>query len=82
MDLLTLSIPLLVGAGTSAVATPLVVGLALKLGVVDRPNERKVNRRANIPLLGGLAVALGFTVALALSLSLQEVTGVAAACWA
>jgi UDP-GlcNAc:undecaprenyl-phosphate GlcNAc-1-phosphate transferase len=42
--------------------------LALALGVVDKPNERKVSRRPNIPLLGGLAVALGFLTGLAVAI--------------
>jgi UDP-GlcNAc:undecaprenyl-phosphate GlcNAc-1-phosphate transferase len=51
--------------GVSAAATPAVSRLALALGVVDRPDERKVNRRENIPLLGGIAVAAGLYVGLA-----------------
>ena len=52
----------------AALATPMVVRLALALDVVDRPNERKVNLRPRIPLMGGLAVALGFFVGLAAAL--------------
>jgi UDP-GlcNAc:undecaprenyl-phosphate GlcNAc-1-phosphate transferase len=48
-----------VSAAVSAAATPLMMRLAWLLGVVDRPNERKVSKRASMPLLGGLAVALG-----------------------
>jgi len=60
-------IPIAFGAAllVSALATPIVCRLALALDVIDRPNERKVNLRANIPLLGGLAIALGFFVGLA-----------------
>jgi len=50
---------------TAAVSTPFVARLAHLLGVVDRPDERKVNKRPDIPLLGGLAVALGVAVGLA-----------------
>ena len=46
----------------SAALTPLVARLALFLGVIDRPNERKVNQRPNIPLMGGLAVAASFAL--------------------
>ena len=59
-------LPFLVAAVVSALATPIAARLAHQLGVLDRPNERKVNRRADIPLLGGLAVGLGFFVACAL----------------
>jgi UDP-GlcNAc:undecaprenyl-phosphate GlcNAc-1-phosphate transferase len=51
-------------------ATPLVARLALALGVVDRPDERKIGGRPRMPLLGGLAVALGFFAALAVALAL------------
>jgi UDP-GlcNAc:undecaprenyl-phosphate GlcNAc-1-phosphate transferase len=46
-------------AATAAAATPFAARLATSLGVVDRPGERTVNERAGIPLLGGLAVAIG-----------------------
>lgn len=53
--------------GVTALATPIVARVARVLGAVDQPDERKVNRRPNIPLLGGVAVAVGFFVAVALS---------------
>jgi UDP-GlcNAc:undecaprenyl-phosphate GlcNAc-1-phosphate transferase len=60
----------------SALATPIVARLALTLGAIDRPEERKVNRRPNIPLLGGISVALGFFVGLAAAILLTpEETG-------
>lgn len=65
MELLAFVIPLGVALGVAWAATPVVSRLAQALEVIDRPNERKVNRRENIPLLGGLAVALGFFVGLA-----------------
>ena len=61
---------LLVAAGGAALATPAVAYLARTFGVFDRPDERKVNRRQGIPLLGGLAVALGFLVGLSVALLL------------
>jgi UDP-GlcNAc:undecaprenyl-phosphate GlcNAc-1-phosphate transferase len=54
-----------VGAAVAAAATPLVARLASAWDVVDRPNERKVSSRPRMPLMGGLAVALGFWAALA-----------------
>jgi len=59
--------PPLVAAAVTALATPMVGQLARAVGVIDRPDERKVNRRQDIPLLGGLAVALGFYVGLAVA---------------
>ncbi len=58
--------PFLVAFTVTALATPMVSRLAKSLDIIDRPNERKVNLRADIPLLGGLAVAMGFFVATAL----------------
>ncbi len=49
----------------AATSTPLVSRLALAFGVIDRPSERKVNKRENIPLLGGVAVATGVLAGLA-----------------
>lgn len=67
-----LGIPFVVAIVLSAAATPMIIRLAKTLGIVDRPNERKVNRRANIPLLGGLGVALGFYAAIAVAVGLQD----------
>jgi UDP-GlcNAc:undecaprenyl-phosphate GlcNAc-1-phosphate transferase len=43
--------------------TPLVRRLAVKLGVVDQPNPRKIHSHP-IPLLGGVAIYLAFIAAL------------------
>ncbi|UCE87845.1 MAG: undecaprenyl/decaprenyl-phosphate alpha-N-acetylglucosaminyl 1-phosphate transferase [Deltaproteobacteria bacterium] len=58
-----------VAAAAAAGATPLVARLALSLGVVDRPDARKINRRPDIPLLGGLAVAAGFVLGIVAALA-------------
>lgn len=42
-----------------AVATPFVKKIALHIGAVDMPNERKVHKKP-MPRLGGLAIYLGF----------------------
>jgi len=65
----------LIALAVSALATPIVARLAITLGAVDQPNGRKVNRRPNIPLWGGAAVALGFFVGMAAAILLtpQEV---------
>jgi UDP-GlcNAc:undecaprenyl-phosphate GlcNAc-1-phosphate transferase len=52
----------------AAASTPAVKVIARRFQVIDRPNERSVNRRLDIPLLGGLAVALGFFVGLAVGI--------------
>lgn len=44
-------------------ATPLMRWVALRLGVIDRPNARKVHT-SPVPLLGGAAIYLSFIVAL------------------
>jgi UDP-GlcNAc:undecaprenyl-phosphate GlcNAc-1-phosphate transferase len=58
----------------AGLATPLVSRMALALDVVDRPNERKVSHRSRMPLLGGLSVALGFFVGVAVALQLMPPT--------
>ena len=59
----------------TAIATPMAGRLALALDVVDRPNDRKVNRRSGIPLLGGLSIALGCFVGFGVALLLVEEGG-------
>ncbi len=44
-------------------ATPLIRRLALRIGVVDMPSARKIHLQP-IPLLGGVAIYLGFILAL------------------
>jgi UDP-GlcNAc:undecaprenyl-phosphate GlcNAc-1-phosphate transferase len=67
MEPLQLAIICAVAFGVTVLSTPLVGRLALRVGAVDRPNERKVSVRENMPLLGGLAVAAGFAAALAVA---------------
>jgi UDP-GlcNAc:undecaprenyl-phosphate GlcNAc-1-phosphate transferase len=69
MSPLAIVIPALVALGVAYAATPVVSRVAQALEVIDRPNERKVNQRQNIPLLGGIAVALGFFVGVAVAVA-------------
>jgi UDP-GlcNAc:undecaprenyl-phosphate GlcNAc-1-phosphate transferase len=62
---LNLAVSLVVAVIVSVLVTPVVAIAAVRLGVVDQPNQRKVNRRRDMPLLGGLAVAAGATAGLA-----------------
>lgn len=61
----------LTGLAASFVATPVVRTLALKLGIVDCPGERRVHS-SPIPLLGGLAVCVGFALPLLLYCDLSQ----------
>ena len=63
-----LIVPTVVALGVAAVCTPAVARLATALGVLDRPSPRKVSQRLGVPLLGGVAVALGFAAGLAAAL--------------
>jgi UDP-GlcNAc:undecaprenyl-phosphate GlcNAc-1-phosphate transferase len=76
MEPLELAIPLVAAFGVAAVSTPWVARLALAVGAVDRPNDRKVSQRHNMPLLGGLAVAAGFATALVLAVVFGPAAGV------
>lgn len=46
----------------SAIATPLVRFLALRIGAVDKPNARRINK-VPMPSSGGLAIFVSFTLA-------------------
>jgi UDP-GlcNAc:undecaprenyl-phosphate GlcNAc-1-phosphate transferase len=72
MEALKFAIPLLVAVGVAGLTTPLVSRFARARHVVDRPNERKVSRRPDMPLLGGLAVAFGFAAGLVVALRFVE----------
>jgi UDP-GlcNAc:undecaprenyl-phosphate GlcNAc-1-phosphate transferase len=67
-----------VAAAIAALATPLVQRLALTVGAVDRPNERKVSHRERMPLMGGLAVIAGCLAGLATAFLLSVTEGAAA----
>lgn len=53
-----------VGLAAALVLTPLMAAVATRLGVVDRPGQLKVQSHA-VPYLGGVAVFLAATAALA-----------------
>lgn len=56
---------LVVGFAASLGLTPLSRAIAMRLGVVDRPNQRKIHLD-NKPLMGGLAIYVSFAIALLL----------------
>lgn len=59
---------------TAFVITPYTIRLAKKVGAVDIPNDRRVNKKP-MPRLGGLAVIAGFLVSviyLVISASIEE----------
>lgn len=72
MTIWSITFAFLTAVAVAALATPIVARLATALGAIDRPDARKVNRRPNIPLLGGLSVALGFFVGLAAAILLTH----------
>jgi UDP-GlcNAc:undecaprenyl-phosphate GlcNAc-1-phosphate transferase len=76
MGPLEIAMPLAAAFGVALLVTPPVGRLARAMGAVDRPNERKVNQRPDIPLLGGLAVGAAFLVGLVLALGVASVDGV------
>ncbi len=65
MDALQFVPILVVGFATSLGLTPLSRAIALRLGVVDKPNQRKIHLD-NKPMMGGLAIYVGFALALIL----------------
>jgi UDP-GlcNAc:undecaprenyl-phosphate/decaprenyl-phosphate GlcNAc-1-phosphate transferase len=56
---------LIVGFAASLGLTPLSRQIAMRLGVVDKPNARKIHQDHK-PLMGGLAIYLAFAIALLL----------------
>lgn len=65
MDSLLFVPILVVGFAASLGLTPLSRALALRLGVVDKPNQRKIHRDHK-PLMGGLAIFGGLASAIIL----------------
>lgn len=45
----------------SILITPLIGKLAVKLGITDKPNQRKVHQK-NMPLIGGVAIYITFLI--------------------
>ncbi|NDJ62801.1 MAG: undecaprenyl/decaprenyl-phosphate alpha-N-acetylglucosaminyl 1-phosphate transferase [Chloroflexi bacterium] len=73
MDALQFVPALVVGFTASLGLTPLSRTIALRLGVVDKPNQRKIHLD-NKPLMGGLAIYVAFALALLLFSSPGQVT--------
>jgi UDP-GlcNAc:undecaprenyl-phosphate GlcNAc-1-phosphate transferase len=72
MEPLDIAIPVASAFSLAVVATPFVGRFARAIGAVDRPSERGVNQRPDMPLCGGLAVAAAFAVGLVTALALVE----------
>jgi UDP-GlcNAc:undecaprenyl-phosphate GlcNAc-1-phosphate transferase len=70
MEPLDIAIPVASAFAVAILATPLVGRFALAIGAIDRPSERSVSQRPNMPLCGGLAVAAAFWVGLVAVLAL------------
>jgi UDP-GlcNAc:undecaprenyl-phosphate GlcNAc-1-phosphate transferase len=56
----------LVSAGATFLATPLIRRLAIRVGGIDQPSDRKVHPKAT-PTMGGIAMWLGLLAGLGLS---------------
>jgi len=65
MEPLEIAIPLTLGFAVSLALTVPAGALARRLGAVDQLSERGVNRQADMPLWGGLAVGVAVAVAVA-----------------
>ena len=62
---------LLFAISLSASLTPVMRTIALKLNIVDLPEERKIHE-SSTPLLGGVAIIIAFIAALAANLNLDR----------
>jgi UDP-GlcNAc:undecaprenyl-phosphate GlcNAc-1-phosphate transferase len=65
MDVMQFVPILVVGFATSLGLTPLSRQIAMRFGVVDKPNQRKIHSDHK-PLMGGLAIYLAFALSLLL----------------
>ncbi|HVN37890.1 MAG TPA: MraY family glycosyltransferase [Myxococcota bacterium] len=72
MEPLDIAIPVASAFAVAAVTTPFVGRFARAIGAIDRPSDRGVNQRPDMPLCGGLAVAGAFAVGLYAALELSE----------
>ena len=59
---------------TSFVCVPMTIRLAKKVGAIDYPNERRVNVKP-IPRIGGIAVIIGFLVAVIFLITTMAIQG-------
>ena len=59
---------------TSFVCVPMTIRLAKKVGAIDYPNERRVNVKP-IPRIGGIAVIMGFLVAVIFLITTMAIQG-------
>ena len=67
MDATLQFIPILiVGFATSLGLTPLTRQIAMRLGVVDKPNQPRKTHKDHKPMMGGLAICLGLAISVLL----------------
>ena len=58
-------VPIITTFIISLFITPVVKILAVKIGAIDKPNERKVHKKL-MPRMGGLAIYISFLIGVAL----------------
>lgn len=57
------------------IATPLVRGLAHRFGLLDQPDQERKIHEVPVPRLGGIAMAIGFGVAILIALVVSPTLG-------
>jgi len=72
--MLTFLLTFLIALILTIMLIPMVRSFAPEIGAVDKPSERKIHN-SNIPRLGGIAIYLGFLVAVLFGLLLGGVKG-------
>lgn len=63
----SLILALVVGFGIAFAVTPLIKRLAFRIGAVDIPKDNRRMHKKPMPLIGGLAIFLGFSVSAVVS---------------
>lgn len=67
----TYAVAFFIGLITTWFLVPYVRKLAIKLGALDKPDARKVHKNT-IPRMGGLAIYIGFIIAVVVSMHLSK----------
>jgi UDP-GlcNAc:undecaprenyl-phosphate GlcNAc-1-phosphate transferase len=69
-DIMERFLPFVTGLTVSLAVIPLIIVLAKKFSIIDRPNGRKIHKKP-IPLLGGLGLFMGFITSILIYLPMD-----------
>lgn len=67
-------VPFILAAIISLISTPLIIKLAFKIDAVDIPNDNRRVHKKPMPLIGGLAIALGVFIGILIFMPIDKTT--------